>query len=88
MSKVKEGNGSSRDVALPLSYGKGSSQPVLENDNPPSEYSIFLQDTVIYRAEYISLVLGPQYEEKSDCPTKVQSPKYGFTMGPMIHIQW
>lgn len=35
---------------------------------PPSDYSIFPKDVVIYRTEYISLILGPQYEANQKQP--------------------
>ena len=72
MSKAKEaaeeGIGSSAEVAPPPTYGEGTSQPVPESEPPPSDYSIFLRDTVIYRTEYISLILGPQYEANKPQP--------------------
>jgi len=46
-----------------------SSQLILESEPSPFKYSLFLRDTVIYRTEYISLILGPQYEAN-----KAQAP--------------
>lgn len=36
--------------------------------DPPSNYTVFPRDTVIYRKEYISLILGPQYEANKPQP--------------------
>lgn len=49
-------------------YSETATQPLPENDAPPSNYTLFLRDTVIYRTEYISLVLGPQYEATKPQP--------------------
>ncbi|KIN05161.1 hypothetical protein OIDMADRAFT_17856, partial [Oidiodendron maius Zn] len=72
MSKAKEaaeeGIRSSAEVAPPPTYGEGTFQLVPESEPPPSDYSIFLRDTVIYRTEYISLILGPQYEANKPQP--------------------
>jgi hypothetical protein len=46
-----------------------SSGPHVEDEPPPSEYSIFPRDTVIYRTTYISLILGPQYEANKPQPS-------------------
>lgn len=71
MNKAKEaaehavGSTNSPPVYHDLSF---SSDPHLEDALPPSDYSIFPRDTVIYRTKYISLILGPQYEANKPQP--------------------
>jgi hypothetical protein len=71
MSKAKqtaeESKGTS-SVAPAPSYHDTSIEPPSGSEPPPSDYSIFPRDTVIYRTEYISLILGPQYEANKPQP--------------------
>jgi hypothetical protein len=57
------------EVLLPMYHDTQANQhPDPSTAPPPSDYSIFPRDTVIYRTTYISLSLGPQYEANKPQP--------------------
>jgi hypothetical protein len=58
---------SASEIASPPAYDT-SSHHHSESEPPPSQYSIFPRDTVIYRTKYISFILGPQYEANKPQP--------------------
>ena len=65
MDKVKEAavDKANNGASPPTYHDTPTSSPHPTGDEPPpSDYTIFPRDTVIYRTTYISLILGPQYE--------------------------
>jgi hypothetical protein len=73
MSKGKEPveqpmGSASEGTSPPAYHASTTSHPHSETTPPPSDYTIFPRDTVIYRTTYISLILGPQYEANKPQP--------------------
>lgn len=64
MEAAKEVEGTSTEVASPLSRQDTSSFLFSERAASPSDYSIFPRDTAVYRTQYVTLTFGPQYEAK------------------------